>query len=45
LFLAAGPTATDRDECRDSEALLAALWTNATEKQFTMCHQWQVAMC
>jgi len=26
----------------DSEALLDALWTHATEKQFTMCHQWQV---
>jgi alpha-ketoglutarate-dependent taurine dioxygenase len=26
----------------DSEALLDALWAHATEKQFTMCHQWQV---
>src|SRR5713226_3709648 len=26
----------------DSEALLDALWTHATEKQFTMCHQWQM---
>ncbi len=25
----------------DSEALLDALWAHATEKRFTMCHQWQ----
>jgi taurine dioxygenase len=26
----------------DSEALLDALWAHATQKRFTMCHQWQV---
>jgi taurine dioxygenase len=26
----------------DSEALLDALWAHATEKRFTMCHQWRV---
>ena len=26
----------------DSEALLDALWANATQKRFTMCHEWRV---
>jgi taurine dioxygenase len=26
----------------DSETLLDALWAHATQKRFTMCHQWQV---
>jgi taurine dioxygenase len=26
----------------DSEALLDALWAHATQKRFTMCHQWRV---
>jgi taurine dioxygenase len=26
----------------DSEALLDALWAHATQKQFAMCHEWQV---
>src|SRR5215468_8879457 len=26
----------------DSETLLDALWVHATQKRFTMCHQWQV---
>jgi taurine dioxygenase len=26
----------------DSEALLDALWAQATQTRFTMCHRWQV---
>jgi taurine dioxygenase len=43
LFLGRRPNAYVRGlDVAESEALLDALWTHATQKQFAMCHEWKV---
>jgi len=42
LFLGRRPNSYIIDmEVADSEALLDALWTHATQQRFMMCHEWQ----